>query len=85
MSRILYKEQEERSNRGETKDWKEIHHYLPLKGDCFESIYFGVNIASEDKEKIINYAQKKLNPDTKLYPMQVDEDAFHLNAEEINY
>ena len=64
-------------------DWKEIHHYLPLKGDSFESIYFGVNIASKDKEKIINYAQKKLNPNIKLYQMKVDEDAFRLNAEEI--
>ena len=49
------------------------------------SIYFGVNIAQEDKEKIINYARKKLNPDIKLYQMKVDEDAFHLKAEEINY
>lgn len=64
-------------------DWKEIHHYMKLSGDCFESIYFGVNIASEDKEKIINYAQKKLNPDIKLYQMKVDEDAFRLKAEEI--
>ena len=64
-------------------DWKEIHHYLLLKGDSFESIYFGVNIASKDKEKIINYAQKKLNPNIKLYQMKVDEDAFRLNAEEI--
>lgn len=82
---LLTPEQEERSNRGETIDWKEIHHYLPLKGDSFESIYFGVNIAQDDKEKIINYARKKLNPNIKLYQMKVDEDAFHLNAEEINY
>lgn len=68
-----------------SNDATELRDYLPLKGDCFESIYFGVNIASEDKEKIINYARKKLNPDIKLYQMKVDEDAFRLNAEEINY
>ena len=64
-------------------DATELRDYLPLKGDCFESIYFGVNIASKDKEKIINYARKKLNPDIKLYQMKVDEDAFRLKAEEI--
>ena len=77
--------EEDKKNKHKVWDWKEIHHYLPLKGDSFESIYFGVNIAQEDKEKIINYARKKLNPDIKLYQMKVDEDAFHLNAEEINY
>lgn len=65
-------------------DWKEIHHYLPLNGDCFESIYFGVKIDSKEKEKIINYARTKLTPDIKLYQMKVDEDAFRLNAEEIH-
>ena len=28
----------------ETWDWREIYHYMQLKGECFESIYFGVNI-----------------------------------------
>ena len=80
---MLTPEQKERSDRGETIDWKEVHHYLPLNGDCFDSIYFGVNIASEDKDKIINFARTKLNPDIKLYQMKVDEDAFRLKAEEI--
>lgn len=34
-------------------NWREIRHYMPLKNDCFESIYFGVNIELEEKEKII--------------------------------
>jgi len=75
--------EKDKKNKHKVWDWKEIHHYLPLKGDSFESIYFGVNIAQEDKEKIINYARKKLNPDIKLYQMKVDEDAFRLKAEEI--
>ena len=62
-------------------DWKAIHHYLPLKGDCFESIYFGVNTDPKEKEKIIKFVREKLNPETKLYQMKVDEDAFRLNAE----
>jgi len=62
-------------------DWKEIHHYMELSGDCFESIYFGVKVDSVEKEKIINFARKKLNPDIKLYQMRVDENAFRLKAE----
>ena len=64
-------------------DWREIHHYLPLKGECFESIYFGVNIDKDEKEKIIHYAHKELNPQIKLYQMSVDADAFRLRAERI--
>ena len=64
-------------------DWKEIHQYMPLKGDCFESIYFGINTLEEDKEKIINHARKHLNPNIKLYQMSVDEHAFRLKAEDI--
>jgi hypothetical protein len=67
------------------RDWKEIHHYMRLSGDCFESIYFGVNTDPEEKEKIINFACTKLNPDIKLYQMKVNEDAFRLNADEINH
>jgi hypothetical protein len=37
----------------------------------------------EDKEKIINYARKHLNPNIKLYQMSVDENAFRLKAEDI--
>ena len=32
-------------------DWREIHHYMPLKGECFESIYFSVSIEKENVEK----------------------------------
>lgn len=64
-------------------DWREIHHYMPLKGECFESIYFGVKTDQSEKEKIIRYAQKELNPQIKLYQMVVDADAFRLRAERI--
>lgn len=75
------KEAEE--NNSKVWDWKEIHHYQPLKGDCFESIYFGINIDSKEKEKIINFALKEISPDIKLYQMRLDEDALRLKAEEI--
>ncbi len=72
-----------KKNKHKVWDWKEIHHYLPLKGDCYDCIYFGVKIDPKEKEKIINYVLKKLNSDTKLYQMQVDENAFRLKAEPI--
>ncbi len=67
------------------KEWdsREIHYYMPLKGDCFESIYFGVNTDPTEKEKIIQYARTKLNPGIKLYQMRVDDNAFRLQAEVI--
>ena len=73
--------EEAKKDKHKIWDWKEIHHYLPLKGDCYDCIYFGVKIDPNEKEKIINYVRKKLNPDTKLYQMQVDENAFRLKAE----
>ncbi len=56
---------------------------MPLKGECFESIYFGISTLEEDKVKIINHARKHLNPNIKLYQMTVDENAFRLKAIEI--
>ena len=45
----------------ETWDWREIHHYLPLKKESFDSIYFGINIEQAEKEKIIQYVRKELH------------------------
>jgi hypothetical protein len=83
MYAALTPEQMERSKRNEILDLRELHHYMPLKGECFESIYFGVNTESTIKEKIIQYAREKLNPQINLYQMRVDENAFRLRAEVI--
>jgi len=68
----------------ETWDWREIHHYMPLKGECFESIYFGINIDEQKKQQIIRFATKKLNPNIKLYQMRVDVDAFRLQSDGVS-
>ena len=65
----------------EVWDSREIHYYMPIKGECFESIYLGVNTDETEKESIIQYARKELNPEIKLYQMQVDENAFQLQPE----
>lgn len=74
---------EQAKHHKETWDVREIHHYMPLKGECFESIYFGVNTDPTEKEKIVQYARKKLNPQIKLFQMLVDENAFRLLPEMI--
>lgn len=68
----------------ETWDWREIHHYMPLKGECFESIYFGINIDEQKKQQIIRFATKELNPNIKFYQMRVDADAFRLQADGVS-
>ena len=65
----------------ETWDWREIHHYMPLKGECFDSIYIGVNTDKAEREWMIKYAHEKLNPNIKLYQMRVDANAFRLRPE----
>ena len=65
----------------ETWYWREIHHYMPLKGECFDSIYFGVNTDKAEREWMIKYAHEKLNPNIKLYQMRVDANAFRLRPE----
>ena len=67
----------------EAWDWREIHHYMPLKGECFESIYFGVNTEPKEKDLIVKHVREKLNPQIKLYQMCVDADAFKLQPEAI--
>ena len=72
---------EQADSSKESLDWREIHHYMPLKGECFESIYFGVNTDKSEIERLSQFAREKLNPQIKLYQMQVDENAFQLHPE----
>ena len=63
-------------------DCKEARAYRKIGGECFESVYLGVNIDEEKRNQIIKVA-KKLNPDVKMYQMKVDADAFRLQPEQI--
>lgn len=73
----------EQAKHPKERKWTEIHHYMPLKGECFDSIYFGVNTDKTEREWMIKYAREKLNPNIKLYQMRVDADAFRLRPEKI--
>ena len=63
-------------------DYKEIRFVPKLSGECYDSIYLGVNIDDEMRNKIIN-AAKNLNPDIKIYQMKADANAFKLQTEPI--
>lgn len=66
--------------------WKEVRAFLDIGGECFESVYLGVNLNEkkniEIKEKIIKVAQK-CNPNIKIYQMTIDPEAFKLKADDI--
>lgn len=59
--------------------WREIHCYMALKAESFESIYFGVNIEQKEKDEIVQYV-KELNPQINLYQMNIDDNAFRLKS-----
>ena len=66
----------------EIKDYKEIRFVPKLGGECYDSIYLGVNIDDEKRTEIIN-AAKNLNPNIKIYQMKADANAFKLQTEQI--
>ena len=62
--------------------WNEIRFCPHIGGDCFESLYLGININRDDKNTIIELA-RKLNPNVKVYQMQSDPEAFCIVPKEI--
>ena len=60
-------------------DWKEMRAFPEIGGECFESVYLGINMDVEEKSKIIRVA-RKLNPDIKIFQMGIDANAFRLNT-----
>lgn len=63
-------------------DWKEMRAYLRIGGECFDSVYLGIDMDTDEKAKIIKVA-RNLNPDINIYQMAIDSRAFKLNAERI--
>lgn len=58
-------------------DWKEVRAYPHIGGECFDSVYLGIKIDKDAKEKVIELA-KKLNPNIKIYQMSPDPNAFRI-------
>ena len=63
--------------------WKTVRAFLDIGGECFESVYLGVNISEKDKEKVMKIAHK-CNPDINIYQMTIDPKAFRLKEELVN-
>ena len=61
-------------------DYKEIRFVPKMGGECFDSVYLGVNIDDEKRTEIIE-AAKNLNSAIKIYQMKVDANAFKLQPE----
>ena len=55
-------------------DWKEVRAFSKIGRECFESVYLGINMNTDEKSKIISVA-RKLNPDIKIYQMGIDANA----------
>lgn len=64
-------------NKKEVIDWKDVRAYALLGGECFESIYLGINMRDEDREGIIAMA-RRCNPNIAIYQMAIDPEAFRL-------
>ena len=67
---------------GEITDWKEVRAYPKIGGECFDSLYLGIKIDEEKKSEIIK-AALTLNPDIKIYQMEIDPKAFRLKEKQI--
>ena len=67
---------------GEITDWKEVRAYPNIGGECFCSLYLGINIDKEKRQEIIAVARKR-NPNIKIYQMTIDPEAFRLKEENI--
>ena len=63
-------------------DIKEVRIFPKIGNECFESIYLGVKIKEQDKDTIIKLA-KKLNPNIKVYQMNIDPNTFSITENEI--
>lgn len=74
LSKKQYKQYESNG----TIFWKEARAYHKIGGECFESVYLGVNINLDEKSKIISVA-RNLNPNINIYQMTIDTNAFKLN------
>ena len=66
--------------KGAVIPWEEVLFFPNIGRECFESLYLGIKMSDEEKEKIIKEA-RECNPDIRIYQMAVDPDAFRLKEE----
>lgn len=69
-------------DKDEILDWQEVRFYPVVDSKCFESVYLGNRIDAKEKKQVIDVA-RKLNPEIKIYQMEIDPEAFRLKEKEI--
>ena len=70
----------EPKDENEINEWEEVRFYPRIGGECFESLYLGINIDKDKREELIKVAKER-NPNIKIYQMTIDPDAFRLKEE----
>ncbi len=68
--------------RNEVVDWKRVRAYPHIGGECFESLYLGIEIDKKQKEQVILEA-RRCNPNIRVYKMEVDTEAFRLKEVQV--
>lgn len=68
--------------KGARVDWKEYRAYPHIGGECYDSLFLGMDIDLKKKSEIIEVA-RLCNPEIKIYQMIPDANAFKLRAESI--
>jgi len=58
-------------------DWKELRAYPRIGAECFDSIYFGVNISESDKKEVLA-AINVSGLDMNAYQMMIDTKSYRL-------
>lgn len=61
-------------------DYQDVRFYPPIGKECFNALYFGVNV-DKNKEKCLIEIAQKCNPEINIYRMTIDPDAFRLVPE----
>lgn len=62
---------------GEITDWKEVRAYPHIGPECFKSVYLGVNLKPECRQKIIDEIRAS-GLELEVYQMTIDPDRFEL-------
>lgn len=69
-------------DKDEVIDRKEVRAYSSIGGECYDSLYLGIKIDPEERNRIIK-AARRCNPEINIYQMTTDPEAFRLKGKMI--
>lgn len=65
-------------------DWKEVHAFLEIGSECFDSMYLGIHMNKKERKRIIEIARIS-NPEMKIYQMKLDSRSLSLKEELVSF